>query len=71
MDIIEYAEKVCGRELSNHEKMTLRFYSKLPKGAVLVMGRSGPMWFDKDGNRLDPKEYLNSMYGRGDYLRER
>lgn len=63
MDIIEYAEKVSGRELSIYEKMTLRFYEKLPKGAVLVMGRSGPMWFDKDGNRISTKEYLNSLYG--------
>ena len=65
MDIIEYAEKVSGRTLSDHEKMTLRFYEKLPKGAVLVMSRSGPIWFDKDGNRLSPKDFLNSMYGKG------
>ena len=66
MDIIEYAEKVSGRELSTHEKMTLRFYENLPNGAVLVIGRSGPIWFDKDGNRISTKEYLNSMYGRGE-----
>lgn len=53
MDIIEYAEKVCGRELREYEKETLRLYSKLPKTAVLVMGRNGPIWLDKEtGKRV-------------------
>lgn len=53
MDIIEYAEKVCGRELMEYEKRMLRVYSKLPKSAVVVMTRRGPIWLDKEtGKRV-------------------
>lgn len=57
MDIVEFAEKISGRKLYEHEKILIKFYSKLPKGAVLVMGRKGPMWLDKDGNVIDVSKF--------------
>ena len=57
MNIVEFAEKISGRKLCEYEKKAIRFYSKLPKGAVLVMGRRGPIWFDKDGKAIDTRKF--------------
>lgn len=58
--IIEYAEKVCGRELTEHEKMMLHFFRRIPKGAIIVPWRGGQLRLvDRDGNfiKLSKEEF--------------
>lgn len=58
MELVEFAEKMLGRELTVREKKILRFYQNLPKDSVLIMGRAGyPIWYDRDGNMLKPEDF--------------
>lgn len=51
MSIIEYAENICGRELTEHEKTMVRFFGRVPKGAILVPCRGGQLrLMDRNGN---------------------
>lgn len=52
MDIVEYVERICGIELFECQKEMLRAFSKMPKDAVIVMGRHGPIILDKDGVKV-------------------
>lgn len=39
----EYVELIIGRPLYSHEKLVLDTYSKIPKDAVIRIGRDGRM----------------------------
>lgn len=53
MSIVEYAEKICGRKLTEHEKMMVRFFRRMPKGAILVPCRGGQLrLMDRNGNLI-------------------
>lgn len=62
MDLVEFAEKVSGVQLTVYQKEMLELFGSLPKDACIVMGRRGPMILDGNGNRID--HVKESYYGR-------
>lgn len=56
MDICEFAEKVYGVELLEHQKQLLKRFAALPEGSTIVMGRKGPILLDKDGHIISREE---------------
>ena len=53
MDIVEFAEKVSGVQLTVYQKRMLELLGNLPKDSCIVMGRKGPMILDSNGKRID------------------
>ena len=54
MDIVEFAEQVCGAKLYEWQKEYLRFFEKLPRGTKLVIDPRGRVFTYIDQEELIP-----------------
>lgn len=54
MDIVEFAEQICGAKLYEWQKEYLRILEKLPRGTKIVVGPKGRVYTYMDQKELIP-----------------
>lgn len=61
MDVIEYVEKVSGKQLTVYQKEMLELMGSLPKDHCIIMGKKGPMILDGNGKMIN---HIKESYER-------